>query len=162
MVVRASKFQNTLISVVFHRYVIIRLFRSDKQQLELGVYNDELYNVSRKKSIISLQMCFMGWLHELLDFILQKIINFLSSLLDVPVSAAAGTLRQPLLLKPLPPRHPSPLASPCWTWFSWFRTMFLSKAWAHSLKTMPLYQKVGEIFKLVPKPQTTLVKVIVV
>ena len=65
----------TLISVVSHRYVIIRLFRSDKLQLELGVYNDELYHVSRKKSIISLQMCFMGWLHELLDFIFIAIIG---------------------------------------------------------------------------------------
>ena len=45
--------------------------------MELGVYNDKLYRVSRKKSIISLQMCFMGWLHELLDNIFIAITPIL-------------------------------------------------------------------------------------
>ena len=50
-------------------------FRSDKQQLEIGVYNDEQYQQCRKKSIISLQMCFMGWLYELLDFVFIVIVG---------------------------------------------------------------------------------------
>ena len=44
-------------------------FRSDKQQLEIGVYNDEQYQQCRKKSIISLQMCFAAWLYEVLDLV---------------------------------------------------------------------------------------------
>ena len=50
-------------------------FRSDKQQLEIGVYNDEQYHQSRKRSIISLQMCFLGFLIEIMDNIFIVIIE---------------------------------------------------------------------------------------
>ena len=37
--------------------------------MEIGVYNEEQYDQCRKRSIISLQMCFWGWLYELLSYI---------------------------------------------------------------------------------------------
>ena len=50
-------------------------FRSDKRQLEIGVYNNEQYHRSRKRSIISLQMCFLGFLIEIMDNIFIVIIE---------------------------------------------------------------------------------------
>ena len=52
-------------------------FRSNKRQLEIGVYNDNLYHESEKRSIISLQMCFMSWLYEVLSTIFLLILPYL-------------------------------------------------------------------------------------
>ena len=43
--------------------------------MEIGVYNDEQYHQSRKRSIISLQMCFLGFLIEIMDNIFIVIIE---------------------------------------------------------------------------------------
>ena len=48
--------------------------------MEIGVYNDEQYHRSRKRSIISLQMCFLGLLLEILDnffiVIIESILKY--------------------------------------------------------------------------------------
>ena len=43
--------------------------------MEIGVYNDEQYHQSRKRSIISLQMCFLGFLIEIMDNIFIVVIE---------------------------------------------------------------------------------------
>ena len=41
------------------------------------MYNDNLYHESEKRSIISLQMCFMSWLYEVLSTIFVLILPYL-------------------------------------------------------------------------------------
>ena len=56
-------------------YIIV--FRSNDDSYSRGVLTDKAYIRGKKRSIVSLQMCFMGWLYELLAMISAIIAPFL-------------------------------------------------------------------------------------
>ena len=55
-------------SIMYHNQKsIFRYFRSNDDSYSRGVLSEESYLRGKKRSLISLQMCFMGWLYELLS-----------------------------------------------------------------------------------------------
>jgi hypothetical protein len=56
---------------------IYRILRSHDDSYSRGVLSEESYLTGKKRSLISLQMCFMGWLYELLSIGSAVITPFL-------------------------------------------------------------------------------------
>ena len=54
------------------------------ESYELGVLNDEMYEYSKKRSIISLKMCILGWIYELVSNIFVIMSPMVKSQYGVP------------------------------------------------------------------------------